>query len=278
MKTKNFFTHLPMSSRNRLARVTTKLIAFLGLAVYSFPTSAAENDTVCRELAMVPIIAHRVPGAYGSIWQTHLAITNHSADPVGVLGHGACQFNPCQPPDPIKAESTIFPRVYTPYLEVDCARAADVSFQLRVQDLSRELETWGVSIPVVREGDLFQGRLISILDIPNTAQFRSMLRVYGFDSGKEGQVTIKIYGLEPAVFEGGRVDELLVEILRTVQVDPLAPTHSPPQFQLPLWLVPELEGHARLRLEVTGGPELRLWAFVSATNNDTQHVTVLTPQ
>ncbi|HUF18906.1 MAG TPA: hypothetical protein VMS12_12755 [Thermoanaerobaculia bacterium] len=154
----------------------------------------------------------------------------------------------------------------------------DVSFQLRVQDLSRALDTWGTGLPVVGESDLFHQRVLTIADVPNTAEFRSLLRIYGFDPGSEGQIRVRVYALDASVFETGRGDQLILDTVQMVRPDPLAPVQIPPRLELPLWLIPQLEGHARLRIAITGGPELRLWGFVSATHNSTQHVTVLAPQ
>src|SRR5260370_32300719 len=42
--------------------------------------------------------------------------------------------------------------------------------------------------------------------------------------------------------------------------------------------LPELQGVDRVRIEITPATDgLRLWAFVSVTNNETQHVTVIAP-
>lgn len=247
-------------------------------AVMLLVAASTQAQTPCRERVLIPITANRVPGLNGSVWQTHLAITNQSARPVSVLGHGVCQFNPCPNPDDIAAESTIYPRAYMPYLSVPCDRSHDVSFQFRVQDLSRQSQTWGTSIPVVRERDLFDGRNVSVTDIPNGPEFRSMLRVYGFDPGREATVTIRIFGLDETITESGRGDKLLASQQHVVAVDPLAPNTGPAYLQVPLWMVPEALGASRIRVEIEGAPGFRLWAFISATNNVTQHVTVLVPE
>jgi hypothetical protein len=230
----------------------------------------------CKERLMIPVIAHAVPGNYGSIWETRLAITNHSAEPVYVSGHGICFLNPCLPPEPIREMSTIFPGRYRQFLGVECDRVQDLTVQLRVQDLSRQSETWGTSIPVVGEDELFDRRVMSIVDVPNTAEFRSMLRVYGFD-GQQSTVSIRIYELDERISERGRPDELLVALTRTLPAES-APHAFPSRMDLPLWTIPELENSARIRLEIEGDQGHRLWSFVSASNNATQHVTVLTPR
>lgn len=230
----------------------------------------------CEERVMIPVIANAVPGNYGSLWATRLAITNLSAEPVLVTGYGLCVLNPCVPPPPIREMSTIFPGTYEHFLGVECGREQDISVQLRVQDLSRQAETWGTSIPVVDEDDLFDDRVMSLLDVPNTAEFRSMLRVYDFD-GQESTVTIRIYELDERIHEEGVPDKLLVALTGTLPAE-TASHLFPSRLDLPLWTIPELANSARIRLEIEGASGHRLWSFVSATNNATQHVTMLTPE
>jgi len=239
-------------------------------------TSVVAQDQ-CEQRLMIPIHAHGVLGNYGSIWESKLAITNNSPVPVRVLGHGECSLNPCVPPSPVEGDSTIFPEFYTQYLTVECARVDDVSVQLRIQDRSRQSETWGTAIPVVREGDLFDGTSMNIVDVPNTPEFRSMLRVYGFDANQESRVTIRILELDDSITGTGGGDDILVEFQRVVTASPSQHLY-PAVVEIPLWTIPELASGRRLRLEITGDHGHRLWSFVSATNNATQHVTVLTPQ
>jgi hypothetical protein len=55
--------------------------------------------------------------------------------------------------------------------------------------------------------------------------------------------------------------------------------HGPGYVQLPLSGLPMLQGKERIRLEITSdAPELRYWAFVSVTNNETQHITIITAE
>jgi len=99
--------------------------------------------------------------------------------------------------------------------------------------------------------------------------------VYGFD-GQESTVTIRIFELDENIHEEGIPDKLLVALARTLPAE--SASHLfPSRLDLPLWTIPELANSARIRLEIEGAPGHRLWSFVSASNNVTQHVTVLTP-
>ena len=42
--------------------------------------------------------------------------------------------------------------------------------------------------------------------------------------------------------------------------------------------LPQLQGHTRVSVEIMPlAQDLRVWAFISITNNETQHVTTVTP-
>lgn len=85
--------------------------------------------------------------------------------------------------------------------------------------------------------------------------------------------------MDETVFQAGPPgDPLLIDLQHMLRVDPLAPHTGPPYFELPLSAIPELEGTRRLRVEVEAAPGLRLWAFVTAIHNTTQHLTALSPQ
>lgn len=156
--------------------------------------------------------------------------------------------------------------------------------QLRVQDISRQALTWGTSIPVVRERDLFTTRTLNLTDIVQNDRFRSLLRIYDFDPSGNGsspdrEVLVRIYALGSSTTGVNAVpDRLLTERRETLRSSPPGAFFGPPMAQLPLWSLPELNGFERVRLEITAvTPGLRFWAFVSITNNESQHVTAIAP-
>lgn len=122
-----------------ITRSINRIVIGVVAALVAGATPAAAQS-YCRERVMIPLSAHHVPGLNGSLWQTHLAITNHSARPISVEGYGICQLNPCPSPHDIRPDSTIFPRTWTPYLQIECGRGSDVAIQLRAQDLVTESE------------------------------------------------------------------------------------------------------------------------------------------
>lgn len=270
-----------MLSNNRLVaalrRINASSFARAVVILLFVPMAPASMvRATCHEPVLLPVVADAAPGAMGSVWQTHLAITNLGDEEVAVVGYGECFTSPCGPP-PIQPEATIFPDVYGPYLHVPCGDVNNVSVQLRVQDLSRKLDTWGTSIPVVREADTYKGRVISIVDAPNDMNFRSTLRIYNFRRATVAPVTVRVHELDATITEYGRHDELVLELQTHLIEHPTFSRRGPGYLEIPLWLVPQLTGRDRLRIEVEGPADVPLWAFVSATNNETQHVTVLPP-
>jgi hypothetical protein len=131
--------------------------------------------------------------------------------------------------------------------------------------MSRQAEALGAEIPVVREKDFF-GRPLELLNVPTDLRFRVALRVY--DRGLPAAIGLTIYSFN--------TDESLVSTF-------LFPGRQNPAYVQISDLIatyPQLAGKGPLRITLTppiqGNPSL--WAFVSVTNNETQHVTTISPQ
>lgn len=136
----------------------------------------------------------------------------------------------------------------------------------------------GTTVPIVLGDDAFYGEIVSITDIPNSPEFRSMLRIYGVPEGSRGEATVRIFEVGAAEETDDALgDRLLADFQVALSPAPLDPSHTPGLAQIPLWTRPELQAVERVRVEIRGSPDLGLWAMVSATNNDTQHVTILSP-
>jgi hypothetical protein len=149
--------------------------------------------------------------------------------------------------------------------------AAGLHFDLRIRDVKRQGETHGVEIPVVRERDLRAGSF-ALLGVPSDGQYRSRLRVYSLEAPK-GAVTVRLFTMARFPF---------VEVA-TLLLFMDAPAGDTPAYG-EIDLDPIIRGAAqpgpyRVQIEpsfLTTTPSY--WAFVSITNNQTQNVTVVTPQ
>lgn len=250
------------------------LIAILAVA----PTLLGQS----HEKVLIPImIAGEVPGAYGSRFATELVVHNSSPryvriglDPTAVCV-GACPVPPAQP-------GTTHELRYSPpvpgggvFLYVQSPTDGLVTFNLRVKDLSRQSLTWGTEIPVVRSGDTFTETL-QLLNLPLDTRFRHSLRIYDFDGGRDKAVRLRIYPMEGT--------DPIVDTVLT-----LSEGRNGPGPSSGLWpgyaqvnsiaeTFPQIKVAERLRIRIdSASTGLRFWAFASVTNNETQHITLITP-
>jgi hypothetical protein len=274
-------------------RIKVWAVAALVAGVLGSDSSlVAQIQGVQYTRVLVPVvIGTPTPGALGSMWTTEFVITNSAPASVSVfpLFLGGVTCDACTG-SVLSPNSTARPFIQTDvpgnrgtFLYVDRGLVTQVAMSLRVRDLSRALETYGTSIPVVQE-DRFVARTLTINDIPATSEFRQTLRIYGLDTGDATPVIVRLFGRRPASSDnpfGETVDVLLGErmfILSTVPSPSTYPTR--PAFLEIGGLDPlgGAQGYPTTRIDVIPASEgKRLWAFVSVTNNTTQHVTALEP-
>jgi len=193
------------------------LLPLATLAVLSLPLVGQSAP----ERVLVPLaLAGQLPGANNSLWETRLSMANTGTNTVVVEGLDPdCSIGFCPPEVDILPGFTIFPRplitngALSLLLHVGAGSDA-LTIQLRVQDVSRQAETWGTSIPVVRERDAFTDTF-HLLDIPvDNARARSLLRVYSFANDAPATVLVRIYKTLPEQaisYQDGTPDVLLGE-------------------------------------------------------------------
>ena len=244
------------------------------------------------KLLLPIILSGPVPGAFGSSWVTELSLTNIGDSQLPVIGYDpipcGCPFT-CVPPDPIPAHATIYPtyrstRPQIPgnFLWVQKGRLKELAATLRVQDLSRQLQTWGMSLPVIAESNALTGRS-SLVDVPIAAEFRNLLRVYDFEPNITRSFIVRIYAVQPSQqipFTNTTADQLLVELVAAFATPDFngSTIVAPGYYELSLSALPQLANAERIRVEIEPiSADLKYWAFVSVTNDATQHVTLITP-
>jgi hypothetical protein len=152
--------------------------------------------------------------------------------------------------------------------------APRTTFSARLSS-SRAGEARGVELPIAHEIDFRTERLV-IPSIRLDAEHRFLLRVYDPDAVPGTSVTIRL-------FEGA-LSRVLNEV--TLQLS----TRPDTIFSLPEWPgytqtaaifdpVLPTSGSRDVGLEIVGlRPGQKIWAFVSATENAGEHVTLITPQ
>lgn len=228
-------------------------------ASFYYVPSDQPPDAAFYEPVLIPV-AFSGPGAFGSQWRTDIALRNENDFSLLIAGE-----TPFSRPG---AHSTMTPDANRPngilaYLPRQ--GSSNVHFGVLVRDLSRQAEVLGTEVPVVREKDFFD-RPLELLNVPADPRFRVALRVY--DLGTPGGIHIRIQPLSG--------DEMLVDTF----VFPAGRNPAYAQISDFLAAYPRLAGKGPLRITVDapipGNPTL--WAFASITNNETQHVTTISPQ
>jgi hypothetical protein len=252
----------------------------------AFTFSATEDFRY--ERILVPFyLDGSIDGAFGSRWKTDLWIRNNGAEAVD-LGPWACASDvPCSddsallyalragrsqrnlPPLPGPANANPSRVLY-----VSRWGAGEVSFSLRFADVSRFSLDGGVDLPVIREREMLS-RVAQLFNVPLGPSFRGMLRLY--DVGRATSAFLV------TIYRQGETDEPplhSVELTATsVQAGEFAPRAAYVQFDISSLFAIDKPWPDTARIEVTPlTPESTYWAFISLTNNDTQTVTLVTPQ
>jgi hypothetical protein len=262
------------------------------LVALTFPLSALAQSSIVYERALLPITVRDVAGAYGSVWNTELWIK---------VDDSASRFIAIDPLSPAKGYRSdpggfidpwgpvIAPYAYpinfyrtqpgqTPgsLIYVSQPESDEVHFSLRLSNGKPDSNP--VELPVVRER-YFTTSTLHILGIPLTTSGRAMLRIYGIDPSKTGSVRVKAF-LDDGITNGMVLDAVVP--LTVVQKFDVNPGRDPLPIRPP---AAELNLSTLLaatpfpgRLEITPvDPTLRLWAFVSITDNLRQDVVLRTP-
>jgi len=201
------------------------------------------------------------PGAHGSQWTSENVVMSRASVAMPSLPVAVPEGRRVSIPPQGRDGGLLFymPRGFAPFL----------FFSSHVRDLSRNASDAGTELPIVRARDTSND--LHILDVPVNAASRRLLRVYDFDAF-DG-CTVNVY-ITPA-FGGTPQTRFLTLRDRIICVTTPCYPDRPTWAALPLDDLPP----GVYDLEIQGVPDdARLWAFVTVTNNDTQHVTAYTPQ
>jgi hypothetical protein len=219
-------------------------------------------------------------GAHGSDWHSDLVVRNHGPVPVETIPSIYADLD--SPILPINV-SAIPPGKYARFPETardggaflyyprDTARY--LSYSSHIVDRSRSASDLGSEVPVVHSTDT-----ASTLTIPQVRigeGFRARLRIYDFDAAESRFATVIVTGEDGATHQF-RVT-LTAETVTCVTTPCLQPT--PGFANVDLGAFESLRNVRVGDIRVEAFPrDARLWAFVSVTNNETQRVTIYTPQ
>jgi hypothetical protein len=226
---------------------------------------------------LVPIVADRVPGAFGSIWSSELVGRNDN-DRYVFVQQNIFEVEITQPApwNGGLAKTTFRPELtgdaaFLYQEHIDGSRKP-LAYSLRVRDLSRQADSWGTEVPLIRAEDAFTGKPMDILNVPFEPESRITLRVYDLDGYVGGSVPVYIRNNESDTLLGSTSVTFAGEGYQNYPPNPgLAVIDVKP-------LVANASGVERLRIQVgEKDAAKRLWAMVSVTDLETQQVTVISP-
>ncbi len=221
-------------------------------AVYYFD-NAAPPDLAVFERVLFPVLFNS-RGANGSDWRSEALMASTAPWHVPTFSDGAFISNevrawPGQPQYP-----------YGTALLVPRAESDNLWFALRVRDVSRAAEGFGTEIPVVRESGMFSGTM-TLLDVPLDPAYRVKLRIYAFGEMETDDV--------------GRISGFGTFVMHRSCSGAASCASTPWYAEIDL---PVRGDDERANLYVTPPAGAGLaWAFATVTNNETQQVTVVTP-
>jgi len=232
------------------------------------------------ERVLIPILINDVvPGANGSRWTTEVWAWNASSEFLDVFGNFPVLFQPAPPtPPPLHLVPNLSQRVRAlPQIEgagallrIPTWPGRSLSFNARVTDVSRQASTWGTELPMVRESAFANSQFL--LNVPGDLRFRVMLRIYTLDSAARVRVRGDVLSALIPIIDPP-IAGPLVDVTLDVPAPP-AGSFFPGYVQLPI-------AYKGLPMQVTftsQNPAQKIWAFASITNDDTQQVTLITPQ
>ena len=244
----------------------------------AFTFNSESNPVAGWERVLIPVAVKQNAGNFGSLWTTDMSVFNAGTTPADVKDCivDFCAYTPA-PTLPVPAGSVRQLDYRNPFHEpaailwVPTAQIGQLRFAARFRDLSKQSESYGNELPVVRESDMTTGPL-HLLDIPTNPAFRVNLRLYDIDGRRDNDVEIRVVAMnaEETLFYG-----LPVRLNRIVE--------QPGEFYgfaaVSLDQILATSRFPFVRIEArASNPATRLWGFVTVTNNATQQVTVVSPQ
>jgi hypothetical protein len=235
-----------------------------------FPAAAHTQDVPLDEFVLIPVYSGGLRGAHGSIWTTELVIRNGNLQPLKYTPFH--RLFPMFGPEELAPETSIHHDALLDRAEGRIMRLSTlegVQFALRVRDLSRQSSSAGVEVPVVREQET-RSRIV-LPSVPVDDRFRHTLRIYDVSGVGTPNVRLRIYPFDSNV---PVVDTTIPLLMFSDETTPSQITVGAFETTYPAFAGLE---EARFEIDaLTAG--MRVWALVSTTNNETQEVTVVSPQ
>ena len=209
------------------------------------------------------------PGLLGSSWATEVALRNDNPWDVELYrGPDALPVLPASVPKIagfVNASNGFFmilPREAESQLHANAV----------IRDVSRPLDIWGTEIPIVRESQFRMS--VDLLNIPVDPHYRIQLRIYGL-LPRATFVTVTATFMTEGGLVGTREMQLTTPDACS---DPFVCANTHPAYATLVNFpnVPQPLPGERVAIRIVASDPI--WAFATVTNNDTQHVTVISAQ
>lgn len=260
-----------LGARNDVIVQTASRTVTLPYGYADLGSIGSEPEEETHDIILLPLVFEG-RGAHGSDWRTEITIRNDA--PVAIdlnalrLNEPAPRLAPGDrlrvPPQGPRGLLLMVPRGLGKWL----------TFSSHVVDRSRTASNRGTEIPVVGTDDM--APVIRLLDVPLTPRFRAHLRVYSVDREENVVRHVTVVARKQ---DGSEVIEFVpIRWELDCGIAGCAP-ESPMFGSVDLSAIPALANAGPVDLTIYGQTnDERLWAFVSVTNNETQRVTLWTPQ
>lgn len=221
-----------------------------------------------------------VNGTFGSQWAGEVWVHNASSTSLASLqGSGPC-IPVCQDQFPPGALDVLVPisnhQDGGAILNVPPGVEHQVHFSARLYELSRRSQPTGVDVPVIKESQFFTTAK-EFLGIPVDDDLRVTVRVYDPRARRGTAVRVEILDFQGIVLAGTTLypgnDFVVRDEPPTLVILP-----GMDRILNVVETFPQVKNSDYFQIRVTPLDGMTFWAFVSVTDNSTQHVLLITAQ
>ena len=241
------------------------------LCALALPIFAQEMEQI-----LSPVAPSVVMCAYNSRYETHLVTYNQNARKVKTVcaSDGCGEIGPAAGRE-IAGNASSVPLPTFLYMPKADANGLRMSLIVESGDRDNQEDRSFAELPIVHASD-FVDKKMSFVGVRMDPGFRQTVRIFGLDGTTYGEVQVRVYDLA--------TEELVYD--EEMWLWPLSDERNEqglalrPSFSMECDLssdIPATGRHVRIEIEPLS-EGLKFWAFVSVTNNRTQHFYTIVPR
>ncbi|HYH07984.1 MAG TPA: hypothetical protein VEK11_13075 [Thermoanaerobaculia bacterium] len=253
-------------------------VALFAAIVLALPLAAANDQEVEYEQLLLTVAPSIVHCARDSRYETRLIAYNGDESARTLCPAGRCMA--VEPNTGAEFTGDYAGGVPLPvFMYVPKEEAARMRFSLMVEssELNHPEDRAYTELPIVRASDFREGKM-QFIGVRLDEDFRQTVRTYGLDGRQTGHLIMRVYSLKTGELEHSCLH----------YVGPLSETPEltadgrqlRPSFGMECNMADHVHAHGqKVRIELESlTPGLKYWAFLSITNNKTQHFYTVLPQ